>query len=169
MKRDPPVTSRAPSPSEARGGRWQQEAREGPGGAQAPQQSSDYRDLSLPPPAPTLIKSFFPLLESPLALSAGVGATAGSCRQPHEKWGWEGRREAATRAWPISSLEGPPAGGLTGGALIRGKAREGLDGPDLASRPPDPPTATQALPLPLPFSFFQPRKLGQLRSRMPGF
>lgn len=36
-----------------------------------------------------LIKSFFPLLESPRALSAGVGATAGSCRQPHEKWGWE--------------------------------------------------------------------------------
>lgn len=65
----------------------------------------------LPPPAPTLIKSFFPLLESPRALSAGVGATAGSCRQPHKKWGWEGRRGDWDYGLAKLQRGRPPAGG----------------------------------------------------------
>lgn len=115
-----PVRVRPPPPAEPEGGRWQQEAGKGPGGAQAPQWSGDYRDLSLPPPAPTLIKSFFPLLESPRALSTGVGATAGSCRQPHEKGGLRGEEGAPTPAWTNSNVEGPLPGASWGRTNLGG-------------------------------------------------
>lgn len=98
---------------------------EGPGGRQAPQWSCDYRDLSLPPPAPTLIKSFFPLLESPRALSTRDGATAGSCRQPQERRGEGGgglRLEPGhSPGWKA------PCRRRAGGALIQRKI-EGAPG-----------------------------------------
>lgn len=123
LKKNLPVANLSPSPSRTQSGRWQQEAGEGPGGTQAPQWSCDYRDLSLPPPAPTLIKSFFPLLESPRALSARDGATAGSCRQPHERG--VGRKEGGCD-WGLATLQS-----LAGGALIQRMDRELLN-----DRPP---------------------------------